>query len=154
MGTKRVGWARIKSLINENQNQLKIRNLESMAVSKAITLTGADSGKIIYATTKTSAAYAITLPRVSNGLNFRIVLATTGNDGSADVTIAVGHADDDFNGNLWGLSAVDPATDSDTNIVFGQSGGAVKGDWVDLHSDGTDWWVRGQGTANGAVVFG
>ena len=34
MGTKRVGWARIKSLINENENQLKRRNCAVEALTE------------------------------------------------------------------------------------------------------------------------
>ena len=38
MGTKRVGWARIRSLINENQNQLKTRNHQVISAAAAKTL--------------------------------------------------------------------------------------------------------------------
>jgi hypothetical protein len=74
MGTKRVGWARIRSLINENQNQLKTRNDQIKAVSSATTLTADDSGATIYWTHSTS-NHDITLPAAKVGLNFKFVIA-------------------------------------------------------------------------------
>ena len=74
MGTKRVGWARVQALINENQNQIKIRNDQIKAVSAAITLTADDSGATIY-WTHSSSNHDITLPGATVGLNFKFVIA-------------------------------------------------------------------------------
>jgi hypothetical protein len=153
MGTKRVGFARIRSLINENTNQLQQRLRGTKAIAGGTTLTADDSGKVILMSTKTSADYDVTLPACAAGLSFTFILATTGNDSSADINVKVAASADDFVGNLWGLSAVDPATDSDEKIRFDQSGGAKVGDYVEIYSDGTDWFVRGQGSANNAIVF-
>lgn len=73
MGTKRVGWARIRSLINENQNQLKIRNNEVVACSVATTLTAAQSGAEIY-WTHSAGNHNITLPAAEVGLNFKFII--------------------------------------------------------------------------------
>lgn len=72
MGTKRVGWARIKSLINENKNQLKFLKRQLLAVSAAKTLTANDSGALIYWTH--GSAHDITLPDAEVGLNYTFVL--------------------------------------------------------------------------------
>ena len=72
MGTKRVGWARIKSLINENQNQLKIRNHRVIAISAARSLTAAESGATILWSKGTS--HTVTLPPAAVGLNYKIVI--------------------------------------------------------------------------------
>ena len=66
MGTKRVGWARIRSLINENQNDLKLRRTSvKTAITAATTLVEADLGSLILL----DASAATT--------NFEIVLPTT-----------------------------------------------------------------------------
>ena len=71
MGTKRVGMARVKSLINENVNQLKRRNQEIISVGAAETkvLTAADSGALVYL--GGAGVATATLPAVAAGLNFR-----------------------------------------------------------------------------------
>tara|TARA_R110001599_G_scaffold113761_1_gene279170 strand:+ start:1076 stop:1585 length:510 start_codon:yes stop_codon:yes gene_type:complete len=77
MGTKRVGWARIKSLINENQNEIKIRNKDILAVSAAKTLTAGDSGATVYLT-KNGSGFNITLPDAEVGMSFKFVIAAGG----------------------------------------------------------------------------
>ena len=77
MGTKRVGWARIRSLINENQNEIKVRNKDILAVSAVKTLTAADSGATVYLT-KNGSGFNITLPDAEVGLSFKFVIAAGG----------------------------------------------------------------------------
>ncbi len=48
MGTKRVGMARVKSLINENINQLKFKTPEILALSTTRLLLASESGATIY----------------------------------------------------------------------------------------------------------
>tara|TARA_R110000824_G_C14854774_1_gene640512 strand:- start:117 stop:620 length:504 start_codon:yes stop_codon:yes gene_type:complete len=72
MGTKRVGWARIKSLINENQNQLKVLKPEIIAVSGTRTLTAAESGATIAWTL--GSTHHITLPSATVGLRYNFVI--------------------------------------------------------------------------------
>tara|TARA_R100000008_G_C3543565_1_gene146233 strand:- start:169 stop:675 length:507 start_codon:yes stop_codon:yes gene_type:complete len=73
MGTKRVGWARIRSLINENENELKFRNAQIVTCTGTTTLTAAQSGAIVDWTH--SSAHDITLPAAKKGLTFRFVIA-------------------------------------------------------------------------------
>ena len=73
MGTKRVGWARIRSLINENGNQLKILKPQIISASAARTLTAAESGATIY--WSQADAHDITLPTATVGLNYTFILA-------------------------------------------------------------------------------
>ena len=42
MGTKRIGWARIRSLINENTNQIKIKKQEIVHVNKIVLVVGSN----------------------------------------------------------------------------------------------------------------
>ena len=72
MGTKRVGWARIKSLINENANQLGPKVMRITQVTSATTLTAAESGTTVYWTH--GSTHDLTLPAATVGLNFKVVL--------------------------------------------------------------------------------
>lgn len=64
MGTKRVGWARIRSLINENANTLQQRRrVVRSALTSNTTLTSADYGKLILVDASAgSTNFTITLP--------------------------------------------------------------------------------------------
>jgi hypothetical protein len=64
MGTKRVGWARIKSLINENANALKFKKkVTRAAIIAATTLTSSDLGSVIMLDASASSTnFEITLP--------------------------------------------------------------------------------------------
>tara|TARA_R110000824_G_scaffold8737_3_gene39568 strand:- start:35803 stop:36315 length:513 start_codon:yes stop_codon:yes gene_type:complete len=78
MGTKRVGWARIRSLINENANQMKFKNDEIVHVNNtATTLTAAQSGATVFWTH--GSTHDITLPAAEVGMNFKIVIVAGSN---------------------------------------------------------------------------
>ena len=133
MGTKRVGWARIRSLINENQNDLRRRNVAVRTLTADTTLTAADSGKVIIM--DTTAQVDVTLPAVGEaGLNFKFCLknSTTQSDIAATTSVILGEM----------------AADAGTGIsMAGQtiviSTSAVAGDWLELVSDGTNWYASG-----------
>ena len=111
MGTKRVGWARIRSLINENQNQLKIRNDQVVAVSADTTLTAGQSGATIFWDASTS--NTITLPAAATGLNFKIILKdAVHTDDAARITVTSGDC-------FYGVVTV--ASPSQRNVVAGQN---------------------------------
>ena len=147
MGTKRVGMARVRSLINENVNQLQIRRYPYQTISEDTTLTMADAGQIIGVTG--ASAIDISLPAVANtGAWFRFVLT----DNTADVDIVQAAATEDFVGSVMGLSAIDTATASDTKVSF-KASTALAGDYIECYSDGASWLFSGQGAANSAIVF-
>ena len=147
MGTKRVGMARVKSLINENVNQLQLRRYPYQTISATTTLTMADAGQIIGVNGAT--AIDITLPAVANtGAWFRFVLT----DNTADVDIIQAAATEDFVGSVTGLSAKDTATSTDTKVSF-KASTALAGDYIECYSDGASWLISGQGAANSAIVF-
>jgi hypothetical protein len=68
----RVGWARIKSLINENQNQLKMLRPQIVAVSGTKTLKASESGATIAWTL--GSTHHITLPTATVGLRYDFVI--------------------------------------------------------------------------------
>ena len=79
MGTKRVGWARIRSLINENQNALQTRKKVIKSVTATASLVIGDSGKLIVlnAADAGSTAVTVTLPAATgSGAHYKIVVGT------------------------------------------------------------------------------
>jgi len=84
MGTKRVGWARIKSLINENQNELKLLHPQIIAVSGTKTLKASESGALIAWTL--GSTHHITLPAATVGLQYNFVLETGATDAHTIIT--------------------------------------------------------------------
>jgi len=144
MGTKRVGWARIRSLINENTNNLQMQKEVVMNVSAETTLTMEDSGKLI--TIDQGAAFTITLPSDAAGANFKFLLTEAD---SNDVKIDGGGS------NAVKGWAFDPTTGInavDNNLVKFVSGDAVIGDVIHLYNDGTSWWCNAwSGATNGIL---
>ena len=149
MGSKRVGWARIKSLINENANQLQPRRTQYQTISSDTTLTMADSGGVIGC--NGASAVEITLPNPDDqaGASFRFHLT----DNTAHVDINVDAGTTEFVGSVKGLSSGDTAVSSDTYVRFVAST-AVAGDYIELISNGANWFVSGHAIANGGIVFG
>jgi len=85
MGTKRVGMARIRSLINENTNDLKHRRSSVKAALTAnTTLTEADLGSLILLdASAASTNFEITLPTTPKlGDTFRFMLAAQSHSAS------------------------------------------------------------------------
>ena len=84
MGTKRVGWARIRSLINENDNQLKLKRPQIVAVTTDTTLKATQSGALIAWTLGTT--HHITLPDAEVGLQYNFVIETGANNAHTIIT--------------------------------------------------------------------
>ena len=150
MGTKRVGWARIRSLINENQNDLYRRKATTKSVTSDTTLTAADSGKIILMSNN---GVDITLPVPEAGMTFTIIQVRDWD--TANCTVDAGTY-------VMGGSVAGVAADSnnlavvatDTKCTFGSA--TLAGDQITLVSDGNKWYVSGIGAAGGAngITFG
>jgi len=78
MGTKRVGWARIQSLINENTNDLKARkHVVVSALTADTTITESDYGSVILVDASgASSNFTLTLPTdpaIGDSLEFLLV---------------------------------------------------------------------------------
>ena len=87
MGTKRVGMARVKSLINENNNALSRKKRRIVTASGTKTLAASESGSTILWTKGT--AHTITLPAAEAGLNYKIVIKV-GSDNLHKIAAASG----------------------------------------------------------------
>jgi len=163
MGTKRVGWARIRSLINENQNQLKIRN-DQVVAATTTTLTADQSGATIL-WDASAAGTILTLPAAATGLNFRIILKdTVHTDDDCQITVTAG---DCFYGVITLSSATidkianqrvdyDTATTTPGSYDFlnfspdAQTTGGASGDVLHITAvDATAWHVRAHLTTTG-----
>lgn len=121
---------------------------EVSTVTVDTVLTAADSGKTIYAGT---AGVDVTLPAPAAGLNYRMVVsanfATTSmllQGPAADAT------DDKIFGSLEVAGAVVLCAAEDT-ITFVNSA-ELPGDWVEVHSDGTNWYISGQAGTSGGIT--
>jgi len=95
----RVGWARIKSLINENQNQLKMLRPQVIAVSDTKTLKVSESGALISWTL--GSTHHITLPAATVGLQYDFVIAK-GADAAHTIISAT---DDKIHGSVFLMQA-------------------------------------------------
>lgn len=121
--------------------------VSSEELTAASTLTAADSGKTLYLNSATE--FATTLPTPADGLNFRFIVKAA--PSGASYTVVTNGGSNVIQGSATVNGAAVPAVNEDT-ITFTASAAAV-GDWVDLISDGTNWYVSGQGVAATAVAF-
>ena len=85
MGSKRVGFARIKSLINENTNALKHRTTPVTTITGDTTLTAAESGNIVAIDYNTAATITVTLPTPASGLVYDFVFINDMTNNSAKI---------------------------------------------------------------------
>jgi hypothetical protein len=85
MGTKRVGFARIKALINENTNALKHRTVPVTTITGDTTLTSAESGNLVAINYNTGATITVTLPTPANGLVYDFVFVADMTNNSAKI---------------------------------------------------------------------
>lgn len=113
----------------------------------AVPLTAAQSGSEIML--NAAAGFAITLPAVAAGLNFRFTVAA--NFATTNFTVITPALADLIQGGATVAGADVPAADEDT-ISFVATAEA-KGDFVDVWSDGTSWFVNGRGTTSGSITF-
>tara|TARA_R100000322_G_C5310183_1_gene157571 strand:- start:51 stop:536 length:486 start_codon:yes stop_codon:yes gene_type:complete len=117
------------------------------------TLSNDDSGKVIFM--DASSANTITLPAVSGvtpGWNIKVILTATGAAGvvqtnSTEDKLAGYVEESAANGGNHTLSA---DADADT-VTF--VNGAVPGDWVDIHSNGTLFYVFGKSAAENKITL-
>ena len=134
MGTKRVGMARIKSLINENINQLKFKTPEILALSTTRLLLASESGATIYWTLGTT--HHITLPDATVGLTYDFVIET----GATNLHTIITQSSDKIHGSAFLMTA---GTADQCNSQVVEDGAGL--DKVHWKSDGT---ATGGGAGN------
>ena len=171
MGTKRVGWARIRSLINENGNELQLKRKTVKEISSTTVLTADDSGSTLVWTM--GSAHDITLPPAQAGLHFTVKLAV---GAGANHYIKTASAADVFHGKAVvntsdsteaapGVQIVTKATGLSSTIdrihlhMSNAANGGSAGDTIELTCvDDTYWLVDARltttnGTPNNIAVL-
>lgn len=114
-------------------------------ISSASTLTEADSGK--WYELNNSTGVTVTLPAVKSGVNFRFVVAAAFATSNFIIDSAEG---DNINGILVVNGASVAASDED-QINFVASAESI-GDFIDIWSDGSGWYVSGIGNSAGSIT--
>ena len=114
-------------------------------ISSASTLTEADSGK--WYELNNSTGVVVTLPAVKSGVNFRFVVGAAFATSNFVIDSAEG---DNINGILVVNGASVAASDED-QINFVASAESI-GDFIDIWSDGSGWYVSGIGNSAGSIT--
>ncbi len=126
-----------------------VLNTEDLTATN--TLTAADSGKILFLNAETE--FATTLPAPAAGLHFKFICKAA--PASASYTIVTASS----NVMIGGINELEVDTEddgpyiADGNTITFVDGTAVVGDWVELVSDGTSWYVTGQANADGGITI-
>jgi hypothetical protein len=116
------------------------------------TLTAADSGKVLFLNDDTE--FATTLPAPAAGLNFKFIVKAA--PAGADYTIVTASGANIIIGGINELetdNTEDGPYDDDADTITFEASVAVKGDWVELVSDGTSWYLTGQTKADGGITL-
>ena len=131
------------SISNDDLRQV----LETQVISSAITLSAADSGKLF--SLNAAAGAQITLPAVatSAGLNFRFTVQAL----FATTAWTIKAASNVIHGGVI-VNSVNVLGADENTITFSASADTV-GDFVQLNSDGVNWYVSGVGSSAGAITL-
>ncbi len=114
------------------------------------TLVPADCGKTL--TLNSATEFATTLPSPTAGCKFRFIIKAA--PASANYTIVTASSDNVIIGGVNELevdTGDDGPYDANADIIYFIDGVAVVGDWVQLDSDGTSWYLSGSTNADGGV---
>lgn len=122
-------------------------SVASEIVTATNVLTAAESGKVCFLNSATE--FVSTLPAPAQGLHFKFIV-TAAPSGASYTVVTTGGANI-IGGSAEVNGAVVAAVTEDT-ITF-TDGAAAVGDYVEVVSDGTSWFVSGQGVAATAIAF-
>jgi hypothetical protein len=111
------------------------------------TVLASESGKTFILNSATE--FATTLPAPAIGLRYRFIVSAA--PVGAAYTVVTNGGDNLIDGSATVAGIVIPAANEDT-ITFTASA-ALSGDWVELISDGTNWFVSGQAAASTGIAF-
>ncbi len=118
---------------------------KAQTVTGALTLTNADNGKTLYL--NAAAGATIVLPAVEAGLYFRFVVAAAFATTNWIIDSAEG---DNIDGSIEVAGAVVVAGAED-QINFVATAESL-GDYVELESDGVQWFVHGMAALSGGIT--
>lgn len=135
----------VTGAILSKQSVTKVANTVTTTVSS--TLTSADAGKTFFVTSVSSTEYYLPASNTASGLNYKFVVggALTG-----DLVIKTHAAEKVIEGALIVAGAVvDCAAEHTITFV---ADGANVGDYVELYSDGTYWYIGDSGALTGSKL--
>jgi len=115
---------------------------ETEATAGDNTLTAAESGKTLYMGT---AGEDQTLPAPADGVWYKFVVSA--NVATTNMLIqgpAADATDDVIYGSVTVAGVVTLCSAEDTLTFVAETNEAIPGDWVELRSDGTNWYISGQ----------
>lgn len=114
-------------------------------------ITAAESGKTFYL--NAASGFVSTLPAPALGLHYRFVIGVTPPSSGNHTVVTNGNATI-IQGNVLHNPTDDAGTrgDDEDTISFVASQ-AVEGDWVEVESDGTNWYVRGQSNVTEGITL-
>ena len=147
--TQKLILAKNAVLLSDNNDgtQSDISLDRTEILTAATTLKDADSGKTLIL--NAAAEFAVTLPLPKLGLRFKFIVSAAPVGVAYTVVTSGGANLIDGSATVAGL--VIAAANEDT-ITFTASA-ALSGDWVELSSDGANWFVAGQGVASTSIAF-
>ena len=152
MGTKRVGMARVKSLINENLNEMYLRKPKFRKFTETAELLASESGQTILCgplAAGLASDATLTLPEAEQGLSFRIIYVGGAAD-THDLIIRTGSDDNFF---IGGLVQHDPTNGGDDTVTYHPNNSSHSkvtiltpdsGTEVECWCDGTNWFIAGR----------
>jgi len=120
-------------------------------LAAATTLTGEDSGKTFFL--NLAGGFAVTLPAPSSGYRFKFIVKVAP---TTAYTIVTNSSNRVIIGGINELevdTADDGPYDDDGDIITFVANTALVGDWVDMISDGTSWYITGQTKADGGATI-
>lgn len=120
-------------------------NVETVAATNAIT--AAESGATFVLSSATE--FASTLPAPAVGLRYKFIIGAA--PSGASYTVVTTSGANIIEGTAVVAGAATPAVNEDT-ITF-TDGAAAVGDWVEVISDGTSWFVTGIANAATGIAF-
>jgi len=138
-------WSWIHKNLTASQLASTVRDYEDVTAVNALTYD--ECGKTIFLNSATE--FATTLPVPIAGCSFRIIVKAA--PVGAAYTVVTSGGSNLIDGSATVNGSAVAAVNEDT-ITFTASA-AVSGDWVHLVSDGTNWYVSGQGVAATSIAF-
>ncbi len=148
MGTKRVGLARIETLMENLKREIQMgagttmvgarRVVKSSTNAAALTLTALDSGACVV---MTGTSHTVTLPAPTSGVEFTVVAGAASQQfqlWTAGTNVMYGHMTHSTGGDTVAILSVAAA-----GKLVGNATSKI-GDWWRVWSDGTNWYVEGQ----------
>jgi hypothetical protein len=123
-----------------------VQNVVPEVVTAAKTLTKADNGKVLILSA--SAGVTVTLPAPAAGLRFHFIIGLAFD--TSNWVVATNGAAAIIQGIVSAANVAAPAV-NEKQINFVNSAESL-GDWAEVVSDGTNWYVRGEAALSGGMT--